>query len=853
MKFFFSVIILFSVSFAYAGETIVIRPEDEYLVGENHDGKCKIALVLSGGGARGFAQIGVLEILDSIGIEPDIVIGTSIGSVIGGLYCTGYSPSKLESLAVSMSWDDLFSDASRRTSLFLTQRESSENYFLTLRFMAGKPFLPSGYISAQRLLDVLTQLTAPAMILYGKNFDNFQIPFRSVATDIRDGSAVVISEGNLSEAMRASISVPLIFTPFPFESLLCVDGGLKMPVPVEVAKMEKCTKIIAVNTTAEFIPQNQLKNATDIGEQATTIMQSDIIEKEKSQSDVWLEPQLHGWRSTDFSNIEKLIAIGRESARKSIPQILKILDSAEDIEENVRVDSVVINLPRSPSLDLPKPNIYSMDSLQKIADALKKDVFLENVVCSLSLSDTNILYISADRAHKFSTIEIDGDTVLLEDADIEPRVKIDCDYESALYVLDSLLNKIHEGGYIIAKWDTIFSSKDTVYAFLDGGRIKKIRFSGNKLTRDWVLESHIKIDVGDFFRIDKIKQSIESIYSTGLFNWVSFDIAESGNNCDVLTFKVSEKPNIALRFGLRYDNINDAEVGIGIFDDNFLGTALRPSVAGFGGRRRQSVDISLDADKIWKTAATAKISARYRREKYDHFTDFEIVRSDWVEYVSGKIAFGMQLRKFGAFLGEIESRKIGITPDRREDTVQHYTVHKLRLKLTVDTYDKRQFPTSGNFTSLTFETSQDILGGQTSFTKYFGHLAKYHTIGWLTIHGWGVVGYLAGTPPFFERFTLASGERYFGFRGDEMLGDEILSTGIEFRINFRKRLKRSYLIAGIDMENLFVKDQPAEKAKTIWGVGTGIGIETPLGPINAIWGISNLNTQFVSLKFGYDF
>ena len=853
MKLFVSTIILFAIFLAYAGETIVIHPKNEWANAGEGDENCKIAFVLSGGGARGFAQIGVLEILDSLGIIPDLVVGTSIGSIIGGLYCAGYSPSELESLATSLNWNDFFSDASRRTSLFLTQRESSENYFLTLRFIAGKPFMPSGYISAQRLLDVLTQLTAPSMILYGKNFDNLKIPFRSVATDIRNGETVIINSGNLAESMRASVSVPLIFTPFPLGSILCVDGGLKMPVPIEVAKMQECSEIIAINTTAEFIPPEQLDDATDVGEQATTIMQQNIIAKEQSASDIWLEPQLNGWRSTDFSDIAKIIAIGRESARKSIPQILKIIDSVNNRGKTVRIDSIATNIPCMPTFDLPRPDVYSLDSLEKITDALDNESSFDNVICSLSISDTNVLYISAKKAQEFSFIQIDGDTEIFNNLDISSRIKIDGDYETAINLLDSLMDIIYRQGYVVAKWDTIYSSKDTIYVYLNGGRIERIKFIGNKLTHDWVLESHLQTDAGEFFRNDKIKRSIESLYSTGLFNWVSFDIATGEHGNDVLTFKVSEKPNIAMRFGLRYDNVNDAEAGIGIFDDNFFGTALRPSIEGFGGKRRQNVDISLNADKVWKTFVTAKISGRYRREKYDHFTDFEIVRSDWVEYVGGQIALGMQSKKLGTFLSEIETREIGITPDRSEDSVQHYTVHKLRLKLTIDTYDKRQFPTIGNFTSLTFETSQDILGGQTSFTKYFGHIGAYYTINWLTIHGWGVAGYLAGTPPFFEKFDIASGEQFFGFRGDEMLGDEILSAGMKFRINLRRRFKRSYLIAGVDMGNLFVKDQPPQKSKTIWGAGAGIGIETPLGPLNAIWGISNLNTQFISFKFGYDF
>ncbi|RKZ32735.1 hypothetical protein DRQ33_05360 [bacterium] len=816
---------------------------------------CDIALVLSGGGARGFAQIGVLNILDSIGISPDIVIGTSIGSIIGGLYSAGYSPQELESLAMNIDWENLFSDASERTSIFLTQREIAENYFLTIRFQAGKPFIPSGYISAQRLLDILTELTNPATILFGKDFDKLKIPFRSVATDIRNGEVVLIDEGNLAEAMRASVGVPLIFTPFPYGSLLCVDGGLKMPVPVEIATDMNCKTIIAVNTTADFIEPARLNNAADVAEQATTIMQQDIIRWEKEISDVWIEPNLNGRRSTDFDNIDELIEIGKQSARKLLPQLLGSMNQHKTDDSNFYVDSFVIDIPQSMGIAL-SPGEYNYSLLKQITDRIIEQGYITESGCSVYLAnEKTIAHIWANSGSQFQCMKVihnDSNNRILQNLNIDCIIEDVKNYTRCYEIMDSLIDRIRHIGYSVAQLDSSFVQNDTFYAVLDFGKISAIKFEGNTRTRRWVLESNLAIDENDVFYMDKVGESINSLYSTNLFHWVSFALQKNSDSL-ILRFKVSEKPNYALRFGIRYDNINDAEIALGIFDDNFLGTAFRIGAEGFGGRRRQNAIISFNADRIWKTLITSSISAKYQREKFDHWTDFEIVRSDWVEQVGAMLTLGAQLKKFGTLSAELETRNISITPDRIEDTVQHYTVHKLKFRMRLDTYDKRQFPTTGEFTSLMFETSQDILGGETSFTKYFGRVGMYRTLAWFTIFGWGAGGYIAGTPPFFEQFDISSNQEFLGFRGDEMRADQLLSAGIRFRINLRKRLKRSYIITGVDMGNLFTKDQPPEKTKTIWSAGVGIGIETPIGPFKTMWGISNLNTQFVSLKFGYDF
>ncbi len=813
-----------------------------------------LALVLSGGGARGFAQIGVLEILDSLGIKPDLVVGTSIGAVVGALYSAGYSPQQIESLALSIDWGKLFSDASKRTLRFLTQRESGENYFFTLRFRAGKPVIPAGYLSAQKILDVFTELTAPANVLYGEDFDDLPIPFRAVVTDIRTGRAVILRRGNLAESMRASISVPLIFMPFPIGSLLCVDGGLKMPVPVEVARQEGFKKVIAVNTAADFLPPEQLNTPADVGEQATTIMQQDLIAREKAQADLWIRPDLTGIRSTDFSRVVEAIEAGRKAARAAVPKILA-LKRELSADTTFCVDTVIYDLPAGASLSVVEDSV-STAFLRNIVGQIARLGFVEVACCTVAEEKgKTVVKISARASAHFSALRIISDQVgekTLEDMGIPVATDFSTGYSGAKDFLDSVITAVRVRGYSIARWETLFVRADTLFAVLNLGTVEKIEFSGNRATRRWVLESNLKISAGEPFDLRKVRASVRSLYSTDLFQWVSFALSP-GETGVILRFKVWEKPGYALKIGVRYDNINDAEGAVGFFNENLFGTALRLGVEGFGGRRRQRAEISLEADRIWKTLMTARIGAQYRRERFDHFQDFEIVRSDWLESGGGMVGVGVQMAKIGNLMGEIESRRISITPDRRSDTVQHFVVHKLRARLTIDTYDRRQFPTGGTFLALVFETSQDILGGQTAFTRYFGRVGSYRTMGVFTFHPWAMAGYIGGAPPFFEMFRINQGEYIYGFRGDELLGDELVAAGVNLRVNLRGRFKRSYIITGADGITLRMKSLPPEKTRPVWSVGGGVGVETPIGPLKILAGMSNLKTRFVLFSWGYDF
>ena len=219
----------------------------------------KIGLVLSGGGAKGMAHVGVIRAMEKAGIRPDFVVGTSMGSVIGGLYAMGYSADEIEQIIRSIDWDLIISNRVGFETVAFEEKEYYNRYLLEFPIRNGKIGLPSGLIEGQMLSEVLQYYTWPARKY--KNFDEFPIPFRCIATDISTGRPMVFKEGYLHDALRSSIAIPTAFTAFQLDSTMVVDGGVVNNFPVDVIREMGADYVIGVNVSDEdFVKAADLEN-----------------------------------------------------------------------------------------------------------------------------------------------------------------------------------------------------------------------------------------------------------------------------------------------------------------------------------------------------------------------------------------------------------------------------------------------------------------------------------------------------------------------------------------------------------------------------------------------------------------
>lgn len=232
------------------------------IIAQNHNKKPKIAIVLSGGGAKGVAHIPLLQALDSLGIVPDLIIGTSMGSVVGGFYSMGYSGDSIATITKNAKWDELLGGKTSLKDVSIEEKSEFGRYLIDLDVIKGKPKVTSSLLNDQYLRNFLSLYTFPVYNVH--NFDSLPIPYRAMTTDIVNGKEVLLGEGSLSVAMRASMSIPSIFRPVPYKDVLLVDGGVLNNFPVDVAKRMGADIIIGSDVGGGMKPKEELEGITTI-------------------------------------------------------------------------------------------------------------------------------------------------------------------------------------------------------------------------------------------------------------------------------------------------------------------------------------------------------------------------------------------------------------------------------------------------------------------------------------------------------------------------------------------------------------------------------------------------------------
>lgn len=289
----------------------------------------RIALALSGGGARGVAHIGALRAMEEAGLPVEAIAANSMGAIVGAVFASGQDARHLEAVVRSMDWESLFSGRPDRRILPISRRVDRFRSLAGVNFdVKGGVKLPGGLIAEHRVNRFLIEHLSPAGFVAGGDFDRLPIPFRAVATDLATGEAVTLARGDLARAVRASLSIPLVFPPVPWEGRSLVDGLVVNNLPVDVARAFGPRVVVAVDVSSPPMEPDDYTSALGVATQVNDLLTRRRYRDSEAKADVTIRPDLGRHSSTDYSGFDELIAKGYEATKAAIPEIRRALEAA---------------------------------------------------------------------------------------------------------------------------------------------------------------------------------------------------------------------------------------------------------------------------------------------------------------------------------------------------------------------------------------------------------------------------------------------------------------------------------------------------------------------------------------------
>ena len=819
--------------------------------------KPKVGLALSGGGARAIAQIGVLKALEEAGIKADIIVGTSMGSIIGGLFASGYSFNELDSIVSKTDWESLLSlnNETSRSELFVDQKITEDRALFSLRLDGFKPVLPTSLNNGQRLSNYFYLLTSMAPINSGDSFDDLWVKFRAVCTDLISGQMVVLDKGSLSKTMRASSSVSFFLEPVQWGDQLLVDGGLVSNIPVDVTRQSGADLVIAVNTTSPLHSEEDMDLPWYVADQVVSIPMKKLNDLELSRADFIITPELKNVAATEFTNIDSLILSGYLS---TLPLVEKI---------KLKIDSIRTSRLKGDEYFIKNIDYVSTENSE--VNALLNKYSKQDSISSLEIKeDIETLYETGNFKNVSAEIsEQNGSSILRFNYQQNPivmgvktiGVKIG-DKDAINSTLSNLIAKpinnwqvakdisevlkyYRSRGYLLANCYRISFDELTgeLILYFDEGKISEIRVEG-KFARETLVTREIPIHSGDYFTYAKAKQGLDNLRSSRFYSDISLSIEkEEGKN--ILVINVQERETSILRFGFLLNETYNAQFGLDIRDEDFLGTGIETGLYLFGGANNRQYIYELKNHRILDTYLTYNLSAFYK------FNDIGIYENDTTVtgnrfsrkktgvyrqiFYGASISVGTQVEKFGnlIFTGKYQIDEVK-NKENKVKTPYKTKIVSLGITATVDDIDRYPYPLKGLYFSGFYETAQSFLGGDEGYSNLGMDLLYYIKLGKRsTVVPRVKIGFGDKTLPLSEQFLLGGMNSFFGMRENEFRGRQIMLTSIMYRIKLPFQIFfDTYLKFRYDLGTTWLTQEKIRFKDLRHGIGGIISFDTPIGP-----------------------
>lgn len=747
----------------------------------------RLALVLTGGGARGLSQIGVLRVLERAGVRPDVIVGCSFGSVVGALYAAGHTADEIDSIMRTIDWDDIISlrPDSEREYMFLSQKQESDQNLLKLRFNNFTVQPPTAIGGSARFSLLLQQILWKSPFGHVTHFDDLRIPLRVVSTNLANGRPAVLSSGNLALAVRASATFPLRYSPVRWsDDSILVDGGLVANIPTDIARGLGATKIIVVNTVSPLEKPEALTTALSIADQALMSSMKLLDSVRLAEADVVITPELGGRTTFDFDDVDSMVALGQQAAEQQLEVLQRLARAQQD---------------NSSRLGVPPIRVSAVDGDTALAEAVQLDVATEGTFASREILDREI------RTRVLRSLRSRGfDHAYIRAMSLQGQeLQISIDRGTRVTTTLSLRSDV---GKSEVERELAFTESDTL--------------SLRALIRTWQ-----NLNASDLLNEVDVRSEPHDVAGTRV------TIAARGQG------------NQSVGLGLRVDNERYTQGSLQLTQESFLTPGLRLMARGSLSERIGSLAVGMEIPRIAGTLWTATLKAytSFRnvwiygnREGRPAHAPIPLRVDEFSEDRYGaRLSAGRQLERNGVVLAELRYENLRYRNLDATERTPFQTIGTVRAVARWDDRDRTAYATRGRTIDLFAETSVLRLSNEVSFTKLSAAASSIFKLGWVTLTPSAMIGAADRTLPPAELFSLGGQDMLFGMREDQIRGRQIVVGNVDVRVKLPVRiLFDTYFSVRYDVGAVWENPEFIRIDQLRQGVGATLGIDSPIGPFN---------------------
>ncbi|MFC1549897.1 patatin-like phospholipase family protein [Candidatus Neomarinimicrobiota bacterium] len=750
--------------------------------------KPKIGLVLSGGGAYGFAHIGTLKMIDSLDIPIDYIAGTSMGGIVGALYAIGYDGKEIEHLARTTKWNEVFSDAPTRKVQPYFAKKDDGKYQAVFTIAKNKILPPSGLIKGQKISLLLSALTFSYEKMF--DFDLLPTPYRCTAVDLLTGNEVVLKQGSLAKAMRSTMSIPTVFNPVAWGDSLLIDGGLLNNLPVDVVKDMGADIVIAVNVGRKLKNRNELQSILAILEQTVTIPATIKKEKNLQEVDIFIEPMLDDFSPVDFFGKKRdgILYQGDLAAQTAKLDLIKLKerhfpDTEDSYYRSLDYPIKIHGINISGNTTLPFQSVYEIINI-KPGDYFEIDTLKARIR-------------NARHTGLFELIDYDIQPIN------ESRIKLN------LRVKEKEKPKIH-----------------------------RISIRGNELYSFSFLYQKLGLSPGQKFSPELLENRIGELYSLGYFETINYEITPLDNGKIHLTVVVDESPQNNLSVGLHYDETNKFVGSLKVVKTNALLKGLR-----FEGTLQLAGLTKLSGILYYPSNANKFSLYPYLRSTYRDLpiNIFDQMGNKIAAYhdrsTSAALGVGFAAGKNWDTKIEFNTEFMDINPsialrDSSFFPTWKDELHTFRIYSNIDKLDNVLNPKDGFKFQTHYEQSFTQLRSDLDYTRisvsldYYKTFSDKYTLRFLAQYGYG-----DSSLPVYKWHYISGPQLFVGLEPAEL---GYYRTSL-FRTDYQYRISNNLSVSAIyNFSPNYNGDFYPIERRTISGMGLGLKYSTAFGPIELI-------------------